>query len=62
MRRDTPVTMAVLPSIWMCAPMRCISCTCMKRFSKMVSITVPVPSATAFMEMNWACMSVGKAG
>ncbi|MNF96345.1 hypothetical protein D3C84_791320 [compost metagenome] len=57
-----PVTIAVLPSTWMCAPMRCISYTCMKRFSKMVSMTAPVPSAMAFREMNWACMSVGNAG
>ncbi|MCY1449340.1 hypothetical protein D9M71_660710 [compost metagenome] len=34
----------------------------MKRFSNTVSMTAPVPSATAFMEMNWACMSVGNAG
>ena len=34
----------------------------MKRFSNTVSVMVPVPSATAFMAVNWACMSVGKPG
>ncbi len=31
--------MAVWPSIWMCAPRRTSSLTCMKRFSKIVSVT-----------------------
>jgi hypothetical protein len=58
----TPLTKAVLPSILMSAPRRISSTACMKRFSKMVSRIIAVPSATALMAMNWACMSVGKAG
>ena len=54
--------MAVLPSMRMFAPSRRSSCTCMKRFSKMVSTTVAVPSATASSAMNCACMSVAKPG
>ena len=34
----------------------------MKRFSKTVSVTTPVPSEMAIIAMNWACMSVGKPG
>ena len=34
----------------------------MKRFSKIVSVTVAVPSAMASSAMNCACMSVGKPG
>ena len=34
----------------------------MKRFSKIVSAIVAVPSAMQSMAMNWACMSVGNAG
>ena len=34
----------------------------MKRFSKMFSVTVVVPSAWVARAMNWACMSVGKPG
>ena len=34
----------------------------MKRFSKIVSLITPTPSATQLSAMNWACMSVGKAG
>ena len=41
--RRRRVTMAVLPCSSMSAPMRCSSCTCMKRFSKMVSLTVASP-------------------
>jgi hypothetical protein len=37
--------MAALPSIWMRAPMRCISEACMKRFSKIVSRMTERPSA-----------------
>ena len=58
----TPCTMAVLPSMRMLAPSRRSSCTCMKRFSKMVSTMVLVPSATASSAMNCACMSVAKPG
>ena len=60
--RSTPSITAVLPSRAIRAPMRLSSWTCMKRFSKMVSTTREVPSATAFMATNCACMSVGKAG
>ena len=35
-----PRTVAVRPSTVMFAPMRMSSCTCMKRFSKMFSVTV----------------------
>ncbi len=58
----TPRITAVLPSTSMSAPRRRSSCTCMKRFSKIVSVTVDVPSATQFRVMNCACMSVGNAG
>ena len=34
----------------------------MKRFSKIVSRMVPVPSATELRAVNCACMSVGNAG
>ena len=57
-----PRTVAVRPSTVMFAPMRLSSCTCMKRFSKMFSVTVVVPSAWVARAMNWACMSVGKPG
>ncbi len=52
----------VLPSSTMFAPRRLISGTCMKRFSKIVSVTRLVPSAIAFIARNCACMSVGNAG
>ncbi len=58
----TPLMIAVLPSRRISAPMRRISSMCMKRFSKMVSITVPTPSAIVFSAANCACMSVGNAG
>ena len=58
----TPLMMAVLPSRRISAPMRRISSMCMKRFSKIVSMIVPTPSATVFSAANWACMSVGKPG
>ena len=53
---------AVWPSRLISAPMRCSSRTCWKRFSKIVSVIVPVPSATALSAQNCACMSVGNAG
>ena len=34
----------------------------MKRFSKIVSVTLAVPVEMAFSAMNCACMSVGKPG
>ena len=42
----TPRMIAVLPSSRMSAPRRRISSMCMKRFSKIVSMIVPTPSAT----------------
>ena len=54
--------MAVLPSRRISAPRRRISSMCMKRFSKMVSMMVPTPSATVLSAANCACMSVGNAG
>ena len=39
-----------------------VRCTCMKRFSKIVSVTSPAPSAMQLSAMNCACMSVGKPG
>ena len=58
----TPRMMAVLPSMRMSAPRRCSSLRCMKRFSKIVSVITPTPSAMVFRAANCACMSVGKAG
>jgi len=60
--RSAPMMKAVLPSIWISAPRRINSTACMKRFSKMVSWITALPSATQLMAINWACMSVGKAG
>src|SRR4030066_176794 len=60
--RGTPRTSAVWPDTSMLAPRRRSSCTCMKRFSKMVSVTLAAPSAMVFIAMNCACMSVGNAG
>ena len=42
--------------------MRTSSCTCMKRFSKMFSVTRLTPSACVASAMYCACMSVGKPG
>src|ERR1700739_1557625 len=53
---------AVLPSGRISAPIRRISSMCMKRFSKIVSVMVPTPSATVLSAANCACMSVGNAG
>ena len=61
-RRGTPSITATLPSTWILAPRRTSSLTCMKRFSKIVSVTVAVPWAMQLSAMNWACMSVGKPG
>ena len=38
------------------------SCTCMKRFSNIVSVICDEPLALVISAMNWACRSVGKAG
>ena len=58
----TPLTIAVLPSTSMSAPSRFNSCTCIIRFSKIVSVMTDVPSARVASAMNCACMSVGKPG
>ena len=34
----------------------------MKRFSKIVSVIMPAPSAVVISAIIWACMSVGKPG
>src|SRR5271157_4798623 len=57
-----PRTTARLPSILTFAPMRTSSWACMKRFSKMFSVTMLVPSACVASAMYCACMSVGKPG
>ena len=44
------------------APMRTSSGTCMKRFSKMFSVTRLTPSAWVTNAIYWACISVGKPG
>ena len=53
---------AVEPSVSMRAPIRSSSATCMKRFSKIVSVTRDWPSARPSSVMTCACMSVGKPG
>jgi len=62
LRRGTPRTTAVLPRTRISAPMRSSSFTCMKRFSKMVSVMTLCPAANAMRAMIWACMSVAKPG
>jgi hypothetical protein len=61
-RRGTPRTIAVEPSTSMSAPRRFNSCTCIMRFSKIVSVITEVPPARVASAMNCACMSVGNAG
>ena len=46
----------------MWAPRRASSCTCMKRFSKIVSVIRDLPLAIVISPMNCACRSVGKPG
>ena len=58
----TPRTIAEAPCTLIRAPMRFSSDTCMKRFSKIVSVTMAAPSDTAISAMNCACMSVGNPG
>ena len=60
--RTRSMGMALAPCTLMRAPMRFNSGTCMKRFSKMVSRMVLVPSAVVIKAMNWACRSVAKPG
>ena len=59
---STPSTMAVWPSTRILAPMRCSSGTCIKRFSKIFSMMVLVPSARQQTAISCACISVGKPG
>ena len=59
---STPSTTAVSPSSLMRAPSRASSCTCMKRFSKIVSVMRETPRARVISAMNCACRSVGKPG
>ena len=61
-RRGTPRTVAALPSTSMSAPSRRSSCTCIMRFSKIVSVTTDVPAARVASAIICACMSVGNAG
>ena len=58
----TPRTSAEAPCTVMLAPMRISSGTCMKRFSKIVSVIIEAPSAIAISAMTCACRSVGKPG
>ena len=58
----TPLTIAVLPSTSIAAPRRSNSCTCIIRFSKIVSVMTEVPSARVASAMNCACISVGNDG
>src|SRR5262249_21721391 len=58
----TPSMVAHSPSSWMWAPSRTSSCTCMKRFSKMVSVMREIPFARVINAISWACRSVGKPG
>jgi hypothetical protein len=60
--RDGPSTIAQRPSARTCAPIRTISATCWKRFSKIVSVIVATPSSEVARAVHWACRSVGKPG
>ena len=57
-----PSMVAVSPSSEIRAPNRASSCTCMKRFSKIVSVICEEPPAQAISAINCACRSVGKPG
>src|ERR1700704_1031066 len=50
----TPSMVARSPSSWICAPSRTSSCTCMKRFSKIVSVMWEVPFARVISAMSCA--------
>ncbi len=54
--------MARLPSILMLAPMRTISLACMKRFSKMVSVTIDVSFSLGHQRHVLGLHVGGKAG
>ena len=58
----TPRIIADAPCKLIFAPIRASSGTCMKRFSNIVSVIIDAPSAIDISDINWACMSVGKAG
>ena len=58
----TPRTTAERPRTVTSAPIRASSGTCMKRFSKIVSVSSEAPSAIVSIAMNCACMSVAKPG
>jgi hypothetical protein len=60
--RSTPSILAVCPERVIFAPSRASSCTCMKRFSKMVSVIWETPLDLVIRPMNCACRSVGKPG
>ena len=57
-----PSMIATFPSILTWAFIRRISSKCWKRFSNTVSVTTLVPSATNWIAVIWACISVGKPG
>ena len=57
-----PSMVAVSPSSAILAPNRASSCTCMKRFSKIVSVISEAPPAQAISAISCACKSVGKPG
>ena len=58
-----PRTTATRPLIWISAPMRPSSGTCMNRFSKIISLMTDCLLREAHaITMNWACMSVGNPG
>ena len=53
---------AVLLSTLIFAPIRASSSTYLKRFSKMLSVTMLLPLARARATVICGCMSVGKPG
>ena len=57
-----PRTTAIRPSTVTSAPMRTSSSTSLKRLSKIVSLTIEVPSAVHNIAKNMDCASVGKPG
>ena len=61
-RRLRPAMIAWRPSSRMLAPMRINSCACMKRFSKIVSVTIEMPSACVMRAMYCAWRSVANPG
>ena len=55
-----PVITAVLPSVFMSAPILASSSTWRKRLEKIVSVTTLVPLALQSIAITGACASVGK--